>query len=214
MQMWPEGLAGIEIKVDGFSHKLPLLVDYIFQQLVSLKVHPDRFERIREGLVRRYKNANFKPDKHATYLRLYAIKQKMWPVEVVQAQLESLTPSAVQGKPSSPVTLVALHQHDFLLLVQIAVLRTMTQAAACLLVCLMTLDDSYRIHDPEYTAPVAGGFVMAAWLLISFGPAAWNTPSPVSLCKVKGATNCCTQCSLSCKIPTASCMYLAQLYYH
>ena len=109
MQMWPEGLAGIEIKVDGFSHKLPLLVDYIFQQLVTLKVHPDRFERIREGLVRRYKNANFKPDKHATYLRLYAIKQKMWPVEVVQAQMESLTPSAVQGKPSSPVTLVALH---------------------------------------------------------------------------------------------------------
>ena len=97
MQMWPEGLAGIEIKVDGFSHKLPLLVDYIFQQLVSLKVHADRFERVREGLVRRYKNANFKPDKHATYLRLYAIKQKMWPVEVVQAQLESLTPLAVQG---------------------------------------------------------------------------------------------------------------------
>ena len=99
--MWPEGLAGIEIKVDGFSHKLPLLVDYIFQQLVTLKVQPDRFERLREGLARRYKNANFKPDKHATYLRLYAIKQKMWPVEVVQAQLESLTPSAVQGKPSS-----------------------------------------------------------------------------------------------------------------
>ena len=101
IQMWPEGLAGIEIKVDGFSHKLPLLVNYIFQQLVTLKVQPDRFERLREGLVRRYKNANFKPDKHATYLRLYAIKQKMWPVEVVQAQLESLTPSAVQGKPSS-----------------------------------------------------------------------------------------------------------------
>ncbi len=96
--MWPEGLAGVEIKVDGFSHKLPLLVDYIFNQLVNLKVEPDRFDRIREGLVRRYKNANFKPDKHATYLRLYAIKQKMWPVEVVQAQLEALTPSAVQGR--------------------------------------------------------------------------------------------------------------------
>ncbi|KAL0048825.1 hypothetical protein WJX82_000128 [Trebouxia sp. C0006] len=94
--MWPEGLAGIEIKVDGFSHKLPLLVNYVFQQLVTLKVQPDRFERLREGLVRRYKNANFKPDKHATYLRLYAIKKKMWPVEVVQAQLESLTPKAVQ----------------------------------------------------------------------------------------------------------------------
>ena len=98
--MWPEGLAGVEIKVDGFSHKLPLLVDYIFQQLVSLKVDPAKFDRVREGLIRRYKNANFKPDKHATYLRIYAIKQKIWPVEEVQAQLESLTPTALQGQPS------------------------------------------------------------------------------------------------------------------
>ncbi|KAL3154731.1 hypothetical protein ABBQ38_011279 [Trebouxia sp. C0009 RCD-2024] len=30
-KMWPEGQAGVEIKVDGFSHKLPLLVDYFFQ---------------------------------------------------------------------------------------------------------------------------------------------------------------------------------------
>ena len=99
--MWPEGLAGVEIKVDGFSHKLPLLVDYIFKQLVNLKVAPDRFDRLREDLVRRYKNANFKPDKHATYLRLYAIKQKMWPVEVVQAHLEALTPACVQGNHST-----------------------------------------------------------------------------------------------------------------
>lgn len=100
MQMWPEGQAGVEIKVDGFSHKLPLLVDFIFQQLVGLKVDPARFDRVREGLLRRYKNANFKPDKHATYLRIYAIKQKIWPVEEVQAQLEALTPAALQGQPT------------------------------------------------------------------------------------------------------------------
>ena len=47
MQMWPAGLAGIEIKVDGFSHKLPLLVTFIFQQLVNLKVEPDRYETLR-----------------------------------------------------------------------------------------------------------------------------------------------------------------------
>lgn len=108
MQMWPEGLAGVEIKVDGFSHKLPLLVDYIFQQLVSLKVDPAKFDRVREGLVRRYKNANFKPDKHATYLRIYAIKQKIWPVEEVQAQLESLTPAALQGQASVNSTALLL----------------------------------------------------------------------------------------------------------
>jgi secreted Zn-dependent insulinase-like peptidase len=37
-QVWPEGLNGIEIKVEGFSHKLPLLTTSIVQQLVSLKV--------------------------------------------------------------------------------------------------------------------------------------------------------------------------------
>ena len=48
MQLWPEGLAGIEVKVDRFSHKLPLLMDYIFKQLVSLTVEPNKFDRIRE----------------------------------------------------------------------------------------------------------------------------------------------------------------------
>lgn len=37
-QVWPEGLNGIEVKVEGFSHKLPLLTTSIVQQLVSLKV--------------------------------------------------------------------------------------------------------------------------------------------------------------------------------
>lgn len=90
-------MAGIEIKVDGFSHKLPLLVQYIFKQLVDLKIEPSCFERVREGLLRRYKNANMKPDKHATYLRIYTIKEKLWPVEAVQAQIEALKPSDLQG---------------------------------------------------------------------------------------------------------------------
>ena len=38
LQAWPEGLCGIEIKVEGFSHRLALLISTIVQQLVSLKV--------------------------------------------------------------------------------------------------------------------------------------------------------------------------------
>jgi hypothetical protein len=38
MQVWPEGLSGIELKVEGFSHKLALLTSTIVEQLVSLKV--------------------------------------------------------------------------------------------------------------------------------------------------------------------------------
>lgn len=98
VQMCPEGLAGIEIKVDGFSHKLSLLVQYIFKQLVDLKINPSCFERVQEGLLRRYKNANMKPDKHATYLRIYTIKEKLWPVEAVQAEVEALKPSDLQGE--------------------------------------------------------------------------------------------------------------------
>ena len=48
--------------------------------------------------MRRYKNANMKPDKHATYLRISAIKQQMWPVEAVQEHLESITPAELQGE--------------------------------------------------------------------------------------------------------------------
>ena len=38
MQAWPEGLAGIELKVNGFSHKLPLLLEQLVRALVTLKV--------------------------------------------------------------------------------------------------------------------------------------------------------------------------------
>ena len=37
-QVWPEGLCGVEFKVEGFSHKLPLLVASITHQLVHLQV--------------------------------------------------------------------------------------------------------------------------------------------------------------------------------
>ena len=38
VQAWPEGLAGIELKVNGFSHKLPLLLEQLVKALVTLKV--------------------------------------------------------------------------------------------------------------------------------------------------------------------------------
>lgn len=40
MQVWPEGLSGIEIKVEGFSHRLAALTETIVQTLVTLKVPP------------------------------------------------------------------------------------------------------------------------------------------------------------------------------
>lgn len=34
MQVWPEGQAGIEVRVEGFSHKLPVLLTYIMTGLL------------------------------------------------------------------------------------------------------------------------------------------------------------------------------------
>ncbi|KAK9915769.1 hypothetical protein WJX75_003936 [Coccomyxa subellipsoidea] len=93
--VWPEGLSGIELKVEGFSHKLALLTSTIVEQLVSLKADPQSFDRIREGLARKYQNANMKPDRHASYLRLRALKH-LWHVDDILLELKSLSPASVQ----------------------------------------------------------------------------------------------------------------------
>ena len=35
-QVWPEGRTGVEVRVEGFSHKLGLLTRTIFQRLATL----------------------------------------------------------------------------------------------------------------------------------------------------------------------------------
>ena len=56
---------------------------------------PERFARVQEVLVRKYRNANMSPSKHAAYLRLRCLKAT-WPVEAVLAELEALTPDALR----------------------------------------------------------------------------------------------------------------------
>ena len=55
----------------------------------------ERFARVQEVLVRKYRNANMAPSKHAAYLRLRCLKAS-WPVEAVLAELEALTPDALR----------------------------------------------------------------------------------------------------------------------
>ena len=77
--------AGIDVKVDGFSHKLPALVEFIFRALAALPTSAsvESFARVKEALVRQYKNANMDPGRHAGYLRLRFLKSVFWPVEAV-----------------------------------------------------------------------------------------------------------------------------------
>lgn len=57
----------------------------------------ESFARVREVLLRKYRNANMAPPRHATYLRMRCLKAT-WPVEAVLAELEALTPPALQAR--------------------------------------------------------------------------------------------------------------------
>ena len=52
---------------------------------------------MREPLARRYRNANTKPDRHATFLRKYVLMERCFSPEAVLAGVEALTPADVQG---------------------------------------------------------------------------------------------------------------------
>ena len=57
----------------------------------------EAFGRVREPLARRYRNANTKPDRHATFLRKYVLMDRCFSPEAVLAGVEALTPADVQG---------------------------------------------------------------------------------------------------------------------
>jgi hypothetical protein len=54
----PEGQGGVELRVDGFSHKHAAFVQRLFGSLVGLDPARPSFAAVKESLVRRYTNAN------------------------------------------------------------------------------------------------------------------------------------------------------------
>jgi hypothetical protein len=63
-----------------------------------MQVEPHSFERVREGLARKYANCNIAPEKHATYLRLRALKH-LWHLDDILLQIRALTPADLQASP-------------------------------------------------------------------------------------------------------------------
>ena len=53
------------------------------------------FERVREGLERKLRNANMQPAQHASYLRLRCLTAS-WPLEERLQAMQALTPTALQ----------------------------------------------------------------------------------------------------------------------
>ena len=90
-----EGRHGIDIKVEGFNHRLPKLAAFLFETLTTLGQKKDddksskAFERVKEALVRQYANSNLKPLKHATWLRLRTLRHGMWGVDAVQKEVQA-----------------------------------------------------------------------------------------------------------------------------
>ncbi|MCO5583223.1 hypothetical protein L7F22_037131 [Adiantum nelumboides] len=80
----------LEVKLHGFSEKLPRLASRIAQFLKTFSPSPDRFEVIKEDLLRGYTNVNMKPSKHSTYLRLQILKEQFFAVEDKKEALAKL----------------------------------------------------------------------------------------------------------------------------
>ena len=93
----PEG-ARFELKVEGFSHKLPVLSAELFAALAALPqlvTDEPRLARVREALLRRLRNALVKPAKHAGYLRLLALRHRATSVEAQLAVLQAADSSVL-----------------------------------------------------------------------------------------------------------------------
>lgn len=105
--IWWEGAAGLDLKLHGFSHKLPALARFIAASLAGLRVQPEAFARVKEALLRNYRNVNMNVSKHATYQRLLALKDRFWHADEVLPQLEGLQPGDVQD--FLPTMLAGLH---------------------------------------------------------------------------------------------------------
>lgn len=94
--VWFEGSSGIDIKVDGFSDKLQLMVKLIFQTLADLEIKEGSFNRTKETLIRTYRNANMKPLKQSAFLRLRLLKSDLFDLDQVLSEIRSLTIEALR----------------------------------------------------------------------------------------------------------------------
>ncbi|KAG2448487.1 hypothetical protein HYH02_006378 [Chlamydomonas schloesseri] len=131
----PEGLAGMEFRVDGFSDKLPVLVRRLAGAFAELgggssgssgnnsgssgssgsgqlvEVLAGHFEGVREALVRKYRNMNMEVGKHASYCRLFVLCSRAVHCDDILQALEALTPQDIG--PAVAALLAACHVEVF-----------------------------------------------------------------------------------------------------
>uniref|UniRef100_A0A8C9WWQ1 Nardilysin b (N-arginine dibasic convertase) n=1 Tax=Scleropages formosus TaxID=113540 RepID=A0A8C9WWQ1_SCLFO len=86
------GEHGLVIKVKGFNHKLPLLLNLIVDYLANFTAAPDVFAMFSEQLKKTYFNILIKPDKLGKDLRLLILEHARWSiVQKYQAIMKGLS---------------------------------------------------------------------------------------------------------------------------
>jgi insulysin len=70
---------GLLLNLQGYNHKLGVLLDTIVRKMSGFQADPERFELIKEKLIRNYRNFDLEqPYQHALYYTTYLTQEKLW----------------------------------------------------------------------------------------------------------------------------------------
>ncbi|VVB06044.1 unnamed protein product [Arabis nemorensis] len=72
--------SGFQLSLDGFNHKLMILLEAVIQKIAKFEVKPDRFSVIKETITKAYKNFKFQqPYEQATSYCSMVLQDRTWP---------------------------------------------------------------------------------------------------------------------------------------
>ncbi|WP_428242073.1 insulinase family protein [Gynuella sp.] len=95
-KLWQEQ-QGVSIRVYGYNDKLPLFVDNIINELVTLKIRPDRFEALKAELLRKFDNQKKERLLNQLYLQVYDLMDPNFLTsEEIIPELKKLTPKDLE----------------------------------------------------------------------------------------------------------------------
>lgn len=81
---------GFQLQFSGFNHKLSVLVERVMACIAKATFEPERFEYVKEELLREYHNMHIKSSKKADYERLLLLRQKIFPNGKIAQALQQI----------------------------------------------------------------------------------------------------------------------------
>jgi len=88
----------LSLKFSGYDDKLAVLVKSVLDAVHKLKIDPERFEVLKEQVMRGYKNWNLNsPYEHAMYYVSYRLQDVLWHAdEKIQVLIDEVVASAYE----------------------------------------------------------------------------------------------------------------------